>query len=512
MSFRSTLGKVLFLNLLFVLGQSCASPGREDANNNTNASTEQSVTAQPERMADEEPAPEIDPTVLDRLRTEKWSGDLDGLIQRRYIRALVLYNKTSFFYDGPQPRGVSYESLKEFERFLNRKLDTGKQPVYMVFLPVTRDEGIKRLADGRGDIAVANIPIIPKLQEISDFSDPVRDQAKEIIVTGPSAPPISTIDDLAGQEVFTRRKSRYWLSLVKLNEQFKASGKPVMTLKEADENLEDDDILNIVGSGGAGITVMDDLTAGLWAKVFDGLNVHNDVQVASGEQIGWAVQKGTPKFLALVNEFVKDHKEGTSFGNTIILRYLKDTKFAKNNTAPQEMEKYKAAVGYFKKYGEKYNFDWLMIAAQAYQESTIDQSTVSPAGAYGVMQIKPGTAAGNPINISDIVTNMENNIHAGVKYMDYIVHTNLNDASFDRVNRCLFAFASYNAGPARVAGLRKKAAAQDLNPNVWFNNVELIAAKEIGAETVTYVSNIYKYYVGYKMAAEGNKQKKQRGT
>jgi len=333
MSFRSTLGKVLFLNLLFVLGQSCASPGREDANNNTNASTEQSVTAQPERMADEEPAPEIDPTVLDRLRTEKWSGDLDGLIQRRYIRALVLYNKTSFFYDGPQPRGVSYESLKEFERFLNRKLDTGKQPVYMVFLPVTRDEGIKRLADGRGDIAVANIPIIPKLQEISDFSDPVRDQAKEIIVTGPSAPPISTIDDLAGQEVFTRRKSRYWLSLVKLNEQFKASGKPVMTLKEADENLEDDDILNIVGSGGAGITVMDDLTAGLWAKVFDGLNVHNDVQVASGEQIGWAVQKGTPKFLALVNEFVKDHKEGTSFGNTIILRYLKDTKFAKNNTA-----------------------------------------------------------------------------------------------------------------------------------------------------------------------------------
>ena len=124
MSFRSTLGKVLFLNLLFVLGQSCASPGREDANNNTNASTEQSVTAQPERMADEEPAPEIDPTVLDRLRTEKWSGDLDGLIQRRYIRALVLYNKTSFFYDGPQPRGVSYESLKELERCLNRKLNT----------------------------------------------------------------------------------------------------------------------------------------------------------------------------------------------------------------------------------------------------------------------------------------------------------------------------------------------------------------------------------------------------
>ena len=151
-------------------------------------------------------------------------------------------------------------------------------------------------------------------------------------------------------------------------------------------------------------------------------------------------------------------------------------------------------------------------AVQAYQESTIDQSKASPAGAYGVMQIKPSTAEGSPINIKDIDTNMENNINAGVKYMNYIVNTNFKDAKFDKLNRELFAFAAYNAGPGRVSSLRKKAEAQGLNPDIWFNNVELVAAKEIGSETVTYVSNIYKYYIAYKLVAEDINKKKKSGT
>lgn len=491
---------------LLVFGQSCGSNTQPE---------NQAATAEPqavlsETATEEQPPAEIDSTLLERLRTEKWTGDIDGMVERRYIRALVLYSKTGFFYDGPQPRGISYEGLKEFEKFLNKKLNTGNKPVQIVFLPVTREEGLKRMAEGRGDIAVANIPIVDEILKIADLSDPVRENAKQLVVTGLSAPPIAAIDDLAGKEIFVRKLSRYYPTLVRLNEQFKQSGKPEMTLKLADENLQDEDILNMVGADVVGMTLMDDLVAGLWAKVFEGLNVHNDLALVNDDRIGWAVQKNTPQFLALVNEFVKDHKEGTSFGNTLILRYAKDAKFAKNNTLPGEMEKYKAAVGLFKKYGDQYGFDWLMIAAQAYQESTIDQSKTSPAGAYGVMQIKPSTAAGNPINIQDIDTNMENNINAGVKYLDYIVNVNFKDAKFDKLNRELFAFAAYNAGPARVAGLRKKAEAQGLDPNKWFNNVELVAAKEIGAETVTYVSNIYKYYVAYKLVSDDIRTRKPR--
>lgn len=495
---RSILLSNFLLVLVIAIGSSCSPTGTQSAVESTAANAEAGQTLS---AAEQPPAP-IDESVLGRLRNEKWTGDLDGLVERRYIRALVLYNKTNFFYDGPQPRGISYEALKEFENFLNKKLNTGKQPVYMVFIPVTREEGLKRLADGRGDIAASNIPIIPEMQQIADLSDPVRENAKEIVVTGPSAPAISSLDDLAGKEIFVRKTSRYWPNLVRLNEQFKQAGRPEMKLVVADADLEDEDILNMVAAGVAGITVMDDMIAGLWSKVYDGLTPHNDIVLAGDDKIGWAAQKGSTQLIALMNEFIKDHKIGTSFGNTILLRYLKDTKWAKNNTAPGEMAKYKAAVALFKQYAGQYDFDWLMIAAQAYQESTIDQSKSSPAGAYGVMQIKPSTAEGNPINIRDTQTDMANNINAGVKYMDYIVKTNFKDAKFDKVNRALFGFAAYNAGPARVASLRKKAAAEGLNPDVWFNNVELIAAREIGPETVTYVSNIYKYYIAYKMAVE----------
>jgi membrane-bound lytic murein transglycosylase MltF len=461
----------------------------------------------------QDPAPEpavIDPTVLDRLKNEAWHGDLAGLVQRRYIRVLVSYNKTNFFYDGPQPRGVTYESLREFEKFLNTKLHTGDKPLFMVFIPVTHKEGFERMSDGRGDIAASNIPIIPEANEKVDFSDPIRDHVKEIVVTGPTAPPVASLDDLSGKEVFVRRVSRYWPNLEKLNTQFKAAGKPTIILKEADGSLQDEDILDMVNAGVVGITVMDDLVAAFWSKVYDGLTVHADIEVASADRIGWAIQKNTPEFKKIINEFVAGHKVGTTFGNVILQRYLKETKWAKNNTAPEEMERFKEAIAFFKKYGAEYDFDWLMIAAQAYQESGIDQSRRSAAGAVGVMQIKPTTAADKAIGIQNVETDMERNIEAGVKYLHYISDQHFNAAKFDKKNRALFAFAAYNAGPARIAQLRKQAQAEGLDPNVWFNNVELVAAKTIGAETVTYVSNIYKYYIAYKMVAEREHAKKRR--
>jgi membrane-bound lytic murein transglycosylase MltF len=461
---------------------------------------------QPQARAAETPET-IDPSLLERLKSEHFTGDIDQMRQRRYIRALVLYNKTNFFYDGPQPRGITYEALKEFEKFLNTKLNTGDKPLHLIFIPVSREEGIKRMRDGRGDIAASNIPITTELAQFVDFSDPVRERAKEVVVTGPSSQAITSIDDLSGKEVFIRKLSRYWPNLERLNERFKAEGKAAVTLKEADANLEDEDILDMVNAGLVPLTVMDDLVAGFWAKIYDGISVHNDISIADEDKIGWAVQKGTPQFVGLINEFVKDHKVGTSFGNTLLQKYYKDTKWAKNSVAPQEMEKFKGAVAFFKKYAAEYNFDWLMIAAQAYQESTIDQSKNNPTGAVGVMQIKPSTAAGNPINIEGVDKDMEKNINAGVKYLNFIMDTYFKDAPMDKTNRGLFAFASYNAGPNRIAKLRKEAEAEGLNPNVWFDNVELVAGKEIGAETVTYVANIYKYYVAYEMVSESNAKK-----
>ncbi|MBW2491758.1 MAG: transglycosylase SLT domain-containing protein, partial [Deltaproteobacteria bacterium] len=217
-----------------------------------------------------------------------------------------------------------------------------------------------------------------------------------------------------------------------------------------------------------------------------------------GGEIAWAFRKNSPKLKAVVNDFVKGHKEGTMLGNVLFKRYLKNTKYVKNSLSEKELKKYQSMLKLFKKYAGEYGFNYLMISAQAYQESGLDHSKRSPSGAVGVMQVLPNTAKDPNINIPDI-EKLENNIHAGTKYLRFIIDRYYKDEPMDEVNKMLFAFASYNAGPARVNELRKKAKAMGLDPNVWLYNVEIAAAKSIGRETVQYVSNIYKYFISYQM-------------
>ena len=156
-------------------------------------------------------------------------------------------------------------------------------------------------------------------------------------------------------------------------------------------------------------------------------------------------------------------------------------------------------IDLFKKYGAQYNVDYLLMAAQGYQESTLDQNVKSPVGAIGVMQVMPPT--GKELNVGDI-TQIEANIHAGVKYMRFMMDQYFADEPMDNLNKALMTFASYNAGPGRVRQLRRETEKRGLNPNVWFGNVERVASERIGRETVTYVSNIFKYYVTYKLMTE----------
>jgi membrane-bound lytic murein transglycosylase MltF len=137
-----------------------------------------------------------------------------------------------------------------------------------------------------------------------------------------------------------------------------------------------------------------------------------------------------------------------------------------------------------------------MLAAQGFQESQLDQKARSHMGAIGIMQLMPAT--GREMKVGDL-TVAENNVHAGAKYMDRIMARYLPDAHFDDTNHTLFGFACYNAGPGNIARMRREAKKRGLDPNKWFNNVELVTAEKIGAEPTTYVRNIFKYYVAYRM-------------
>jgi len=425
-------------------------------------------------------------------------GDFDEMVQLLTIRALVAYSKTFYFLDRGRQYGISYEALKEFEKFVNKKLKTKTLKIQVVFIPVSRDELIPSLLNGLGDIAAANLTITTQRQKQVDFSNPFGSGVKELLVTGPSTPSIKSIDDLAGKEIHVRRSSSYYESLIQLNTSFKKAGKSQMKLVLADETFEDEDLLEMVNAGLIPMIVMDSHKAQFWKQIFDNITVHQDIAVRTGGEIAWAFRKNSPKLKAVVNEFVKRHKEGTMLGNILLKRYFKNTKFVKNALSETELKKYNSKVRLFKKYAGEYDFNYLMIVAQAYQESGLDHSKRSPAGAVGVMQLLPTTAKDPNVNIANI-EKLENNIHAGTKYLRFIIDRYFKDEPMDDVNKLLFAFASYNAGPARVKELRKKAAAMGLDPNVWFNNVEIVAAKSIGRETVQYVRNIYKYYISYQM-------------
>jgi membrane-bound lytic murein transglycosylase MltF len=258
----------------------------------------------------------------------------------------------------------------------------------------------------------------------------------------------------------------------------------------------------MINAGLVPATIVDAHKAELWAQIFTGVKVHPRASVRSGGEIAWALRRDTPKLAEAVNAFVAANPPGSLQYNLILRRYFKDTKFAKSATSEDDLRRYRDVVAFFRKYGDKYELPWLLVAAQAYQESQIDQSRRSSVGAVGVMQIKPSTAAGDPINIRGVDVSAEKNIEAGVKYLRFISDRYFKDAPMDRLNKGLFTLASYNAGPARVTQLRKKAENMGLDPNLWFGHVEVVAAREIGRETVQYVSNIYKYYVSYQLISE----------
>ena len=437
----------------------------------------------------------------------KRTGDLDEMVKNRSIRALVIVNPIGFFYSSGKPQGIQYEALQEFEKFANQKLNTGKLPVKVVFLPMGPDQLEAALNQGLGDIIAQGIVITPEREQRVAFSTPIQNDVTQVVVTGSALANASSFDDLAGKAIYVNPLTTYYDNLKNTSDAQRKAGKAPLDIRTADKNLFDDDLIEMVNAGLIPATVMNKGRADLWAQVLPNVKSHPDLIVAKEGQTAWVMRKNNPQFKQLVDEFVESHAVGTSFGNTLLRRYLQNTKWIKNSTSTEEMQKFHAYEGFFKKYAGEYNFDYLMVAAQGYQESLLDQDKKSRVGAVGIMQVIPKLAAANPIDVPS-VTNADGNIEAGCKMLRNITDTYFNDPGINPINKTLFTFASYNAGPNRIVRLRKKAQDDGLDPNKWFGNVELEVAKDVGEETVTYVGNIYKYYVAYELTAEQKQQKR----
>jgi membrane-bound lytic murein transglycosylase MltF len=442
------------------------------------------------------------------LTSTEWTGDFDKMLENRRIRILVPPSRTLYFSDKGRERGVTGDTVRDFERYLNKKYagKLGKRPLTVFIVPRTRDALLTDVAKGIGDIATGDITVTEERLKTVAFVAPEEEPCvSEVLVTGPKSPPVGVIDDLAGKTVHVRKASSYYESLSSLNERFKNERKAPVKIILVPDALEDEDLMEMLNAGLFEFLVVDDWIAKMWAQVLPKIKVREGIVLRSGGRIGWAIRKGSPKIEVEIRDFYKNHLKKHGIIKSRLAQYHKRIKQIKDPTGTAEWKRFEQTLALFEKFGQKYQFDPLMLAAQGYQESTLDQSKRSPVGAIGIMQIMPAT--GSSLKVGNI-SETEPNIHGGAKYMDLLITRYFRDNRFNEQDRTLFAFASYNAGPGKISQMRKLAEKRGLDPNKWFNNVEVVTAEKIGWQTTTYVRNIYKYYVAYKLTLKHMEEKR----
>ena len=423
-------------------------------------------------------------------------GDLDTMVERRAIRVLTVYGPGRYFLKD-EPRGTVQEYADELQKVVNEAFKTGLLTVQVPVIPVARDQLFSALRAGYGDIVMAGTTVTDNRQVGVDFTNPVSKPLKEVLITGPSAPRLGSLEDLSDQTVYLRLSSSYAESVRKLSQTLVEQGQAPIRIEAVDESLEDEDLIEMVDTGLLPWAVVDDYKPQMWREVFTRVTVRDDLVLREGARLAWAIRPDSPQLKTFLDTFLKENREGTLFGNIIRNRYIRDFNWTENAMGATELSRYHKLSALFRKYGTDYGMDPTLLAAQGFQESRLDQSVRSPAGAIGVMQLLPSTAKDKNVAIPNI-DELEPNIEAGAKYMAFLKERYFSGPELDELNGSLLALASYNAGPGRIRRLRREAAERGYDHNLWFDNVEVIVAEQVGRETVQYVSNIFKYYLTYR--------------
>lgn len=446
------------------------------------------------------PDPDDRAPVAFKTDVKPWTGDLEAMLNRRIVRVVAPYSRTLYYTDRGRERGLAVELVRDFERHLNKKYakKLGRRPLTFYVFPATREEMLQEVAAGLADIAVGNLTITDERLQLVDMVvlDP-KAKVREVLLSGPQSTPLDGVESLSGRTVHVRKSSSYYQSLVALNERFRREDKLQVKLSLVPDSLEDEDLMELLNAGLMDAIVVDDWKAKMWTAILPKIVVQTDIVLRDDGQVGWAIRKGSTQLGAELRGFFDGWVKTSGVEPYRLQAALKRMKQVRDPARENsEQKRFNDLLALFKTYGSQYDFDPLMLVAQGYQESQLDQSRRSHAGAIGVMQLMPATGAS--MKVGD-VKQIEPNIHAGAKYMNHLMERYFADASFRDQDRTLFAFAAYNCGPGNIAKARAEAVKRGLDPNRWFNHVEIVIADRIGMETTTYVRNIFKYYVAYKL-------------
>lgn len=429
-------------------------------------------------------------------------GDLDALLKQRVVRALVVYERGFFFLDHGQQKGILVNQLKGLERWLNRTyLPHAKNPLHIVTIPVRRDRLLDYLAQGYGDLVVANLTVTPARAERVLFSQPVIAPVEEWVVSADSLPELTRITQLSGRRIWVRASSSYHESLLRLNRLLAELGLPPVYIETAPEFLQDGDLLEMVAAGMIPLTVTDSFKGRPWLQTLDGLRAHRMIPLRDDGRSAWAMRSDSPQLQGAVNRFLAQAPERLLYDDQALRQYIRQGDTLSNILAPHRVVRLNQIRSVLQKYAARYDLDWLMLAAMAYKESGLDPSARSERGAVGLLQLLPDTGAA--VNIrGERLASLEGNVEAACRYLRWILDNYLHDPTLDRLNRHLLVFAAYNAGPNRIQRLRDKARDLGLDTKQWFGNLDQLVGNEVGQVPVNYVGTIYKYYVAYRYSLQ----------
>jgi membrane-bound lytic murein transglycosylase MltF len=448
-------------------------------------------------LASEEDPP--DGTELLDLSDLRHTSDLAEIRKRGMLRVLVAPTRTDFQLVRGDVRGFEAELAHEFARYLNRERKRGQPQIRVLFVPLAFEDLIPGLLAGRGDVIASGMTVTPTRSAQVDFSRPYLRNINEVIVarTGSDVP--RTLEDLAGRRLSVRVATSYHEHLQSLNRRFVAEGRAPVELVPLDPVLADEDKLEMVSSGIFDLTVVDSHLATLWSRVLPNLSV-TDVKIAEGSAIAWGFRPGDKALRTAADAFfAKREKTKRPSDAQLLSQYFQSVRSLANPLAEGERVKLARLSSYFRTHADTHGFDWMLMAAQGFQESRLDQHVRSAVGAIGIMQLMAPTAA--EIGYPDI-DEEETNVAAGIAYMARIRERYFDDPEIEPSQRILFAIAAYNAGPNRIQRMRLRARAQGLDPNRWFGNVERVVQQSVGDETVTYVANIYRFFHAYATFAD----------
>ena len=430
---------------------------------------------------------------------EIWSGSYSEMLQRGEIRIAVPYDRTIYISDKGTPRGLSVEISKGLARWINAKYaaQSRSKPLSVKLVPTRSAELLNSLTTGRADIVLGDIGLYEPIPNSQQFIINHSSKAEqEVLVTGPSSPPLQKMTDLSGQTVYGSRNTNFQTTLSALNKELKREGKSPVNLISPLGDLDDEDLLEMLNSGLISYVIVGDWKFKLWQSIYRNIVMHQELSAKDAGWVGWVVRSSNQDLNDDLLDFYQSddfEKSRSAFRQEDYKEHLKGLKDPIDKTSWARFESMKPL---FDRYGAEYKLNPLFIASLGFQETLLNQSAVSGVGAIGVMQLMPAT--GMSLGVGDIHL-LEPNIHGGADYMNQLISKYFPDAQFEGNNRSLFAVASYNIGPNNVAKARDQAKQFGFDPDRWFGNVEFIATERMGYEPMIYVRNVYKYYMSYRL-------------